>query len=82
MQGLLAQIMCLERDLERRQTGGFFDKGGKIIHQYQYQYQYQYQNPMDRVEGPDVTQPRLGSSVQSRRNAIADLAQPPAKSSP
>ena len=78
MQGLLAQIMCLERDLERRQTGGFFDKGGKIIHQYQ----YQYQNPMDRVEGPDVTQPRLGSSVQSRRNAIADLAQPPAKSSP
>jgi hypothetical protein len=76
VQGLLAQIMCLERDLERRQTGGFFDKGGKIIHQYQ------YQNPMDRVEGPDVTQPRLGSSVQSRRNAIADLAQPPAKSSP
>ena len=39
VQGLRAQIMGLERDLERRQTDGFFDKDGKI--------RPQYQNPMD-----------------------------------
>ena len=39
VQGLRAQIMGLERDLERRLTGGFFDKSGKIT--------YKHQNPMD-----------------------------------